>query len=78
MVAGAAAAAGATYYYVNQSSSVDPHEQRKADEERLKQKADELREAGKATAHDAAREGQAKYEETKVRRVPSHVPRSRR
>ncbi|EJF57618.1 hypothetical protein DICSQDRAFT_157220 [Dichomitus squalens LYAD-421 SS1] len=65
LVAGGLAAAGASYYYVYQSGSADPHAQRQADQERVKQKAAELRDAGKATAHDAAREGQAKYDETK-------------
>ncbi len=60
----AAAAAGGYYYY---SQSEDPHAQRIADQERVKQKANELREAGKATAHDAVREGEQKYDQTKVR-----------
>ena len=64
VVVGLAAAGGGYYYLSNQE---DPHAQRKADEERLKEKAAELREAGKATAHDAVREGQQMYEETKVR-----------
>ena len=68
LVVGGLAAVGGGYYYYSQTQ--DPHAQRKADEERVKQKASELREAGKATAHDAMREGQAKYDETKVRRDP--------
>ncbi|KAI0633301.1 hypothetical protein C8Q77DRAFT_1157531 [Trametes polyzona] len=64
LVAGGAAAIGAGYYYFCQSD--DPHAQRVADQERLKQKAEELREAGKATAHDAAREGEQKYEQAKA------------
>ncbi|KAI0743874.1 hypothetical protein C8Q80DRAFT_1122235 [Daedaleopsis nitida] len=63
VVAGLAAAGGGYYYY---SQTQDPHAQRKADEERVKQKAAELRDAGKATAHDAVREGQTKYDDTKV------------
>lgn len=72
----AAAAAGGSYYYyyyVDQGP-VDPHAQLKAEEERLKQKAEELRNGGKATAHDAARDCQSKYEETKVRRALRAVP----
>ncbi|KAI0695958.1 hypothetical protein C8T65DRAFT_39046 [Cerioporus squamosus] len=65
LVVGGLAAVGGGYYYLT-SREVDPHAQRKADEERLKQKAAELREAGKATAHDAVREGQYKYDETKA------------
>ena len=42
-------------------------EKRKADEARVRARAAELREAGKATAQDALREGQARYDETKVR-----------
>ncbi|KAI1796363.1 hypothetical protein LXA43DRAFT_969848 [Ganoderma leucocontextum] len=53
------------YYYVDQAGPLDPHAQLKANEELLKQKAEEFREAGKATAHDAARDCQSKYEETK-------------
>ncbi|RDX50083.1 hypothetical protein OH76DRAFT_1437902 [Lentinus brumalis] len=65
LVIGGLAAAGGGYYYLT-SREADPHAQRKADEERVKQKATELRDAGKATAHDAVREGQAKYDETKA------------
>lgn len=64
LVAGGAAAAAGGYYYYSQSQ--DPHAQRIADQERVKQKADQLREAGKATAHDAVREGEQKYDQTKV------------
>ena len=63
VVGGLTAVDGGYYYY---SQTQDPHAQRKADEERVKQKASELRDAGKATAHDAVREGQAKFEDTKV------------
>ena len=38
----------------------------KEEEERMKRKAQELKEAGKATAHDAVREGQQGYENFKV------------
>ena len=74
LLVGGTAAIGAGYYYLQQAKP-DPHAQRVADQERLKQKADELRDAGKATAHDAVREGEQKYEETKVRPlyVISHV-----
>ena len=44
----------------------DPHEQRKRDEERIKDKANELSEAGKGTAHTALKEGEKKYEDVKV------------
>ncbi|EIW62830.1 uncharacterized protein TRAVEDRAFT_62657 [Trametes versicolor FP-101664 SS1] len=64
IAAAVAAAAGGGYYYYSQSE--DPHAQRIADQERVKQKADELRNAGKATAHDAVREGEAKYDQTKA------------
>lgn len=47
--------------------SEDPTQARLKDQAELERKAREAREAGKATAFDAAREGQAKYEETKVR-----------
>lgn len=68
---GVGAAAGVYYYYyADQAGSTDPHAQLKAEEERLKQKVEELRDAGRATAYDAARDGEAKYEETKVRRAP--------
>ncbi|RPD78322.1 hypothetical protein L226DRAFT_610264 [Lentinus tigrinus ALCF2SS1-7] len=63
VIAGLAAAGGGYYYYSTREP--DPHAQRKADEERVKEKIAELRSAGKATAHDAVREGQSKYEETK-------------
>ncbi|KAI0329210.1 hypothetical protein GY45DRAFT_1417943 [Cubamyces sp. BRFM 1775] len=65
LVVGGTAAVGAGYYYMRQGQP-DPHAQRVADQERLKQKAEELRDAGKATAHDAVREGEHKYEQTKV------------
>ncbi|KAH9858405.1 hypothetical protein C2E23DRAFT_767702 [Lenzites betulinus] len=64
LVAGGVAAIGGGYYYY--SLSEDPHAQRLADQERLKKKAEELRDAGKATAHDAVREGEKKYDETKA------------
>lgn len=53
------------YFYTDQAGPADPHAQLKAEEQRLKQKAEELRDAGKATAHDVARDYQSKYEETK-------------
>ena len=48
-------------------SEAEVRAQRKADEERVRARAAELREAGKATAQDAPKEGQARYDETKVR-----------
>ena len=71
---GLAAAAGGSYYYYVDQGLTDPHAQLKAEEQRLKEKADELRDGGKATAHDAARDCQSKYEETKVRRARRAVP----
>lgn len=44
----------------------DPHAQRKKDEEAMKRKAQELKDAGKATAHDAVKEGQQNYDAFKV------------
>ena len=64
------AAAGGGYYYYTYGQDADVHEKRKADEERVKARAQELRDAGKATAHDAVREGQERYDETKVRSSP--------
>lgn len=63
LVAGTGLAAGAWYYMRTEE---DPHAQRKEDEERLKKKAQELKEAGKQTAHDAVREGQNEYQSYKV------------
>ncbi|KAI0645475.1 hypothetical protein C8Q79DRAFT_910788 [Trametes meyenii] len=65
LVVGGLAAIGGGYYYLN-GDQTDPHAQRVADQERLKQKAEELRDAGKATAHDAIREGEHKYEQTRA------------
>ncbi|KAI0769635.1 hypothetical protein BD413DRAFT_555774 [Trametes elegans] len=65
LVVGGLAAIGGGYYYL-QSGQEDPHAKRVEDQERLKQKAEELRDAGKATAHDAVREGEQKYDQTKA------------
>ncbi|KAI0365651.1 hypothetical protein BV20DRAFT_972892 [Pilatotrama ljubarskyi] len=65
LVAGGAAAVGAGYYFLR-GQEPDPHAQRVADQERAKEKAAELRDAGKATAHDAVREGEYKYQQTKA------------
>lgn len=65
LLGGTALAAGG-WWYSQQSSEFSPHEKRKHDEERAKQKAGELRDAGKATAHDTLKEGEAAYEDTKV------------
>lgn len=51
------------WYYMQQD---DPHAQRKKDEEAMKRKAQELKDAGKATAHDAVKEGQQNYDAFKV------------
>ena len=59
-------AGGAGGWYYLQQESNDPHAQVKEEEERMKRKAQELKEAGKATAHDAVREGQQGYENFKV------------
>lgn len=45
----------------------DPAQKRLKDQSEMEQKAKEAKEAGKATAHDAAREGEVKYEAAKVR-----------
>lgn len=57
-------AVGAWYYM--QGSKVDQHAQRKADEEKIKQKAQELKEAGKVTAQDAAKQAEQSYDAYKV------------
>ena len=44
----AAVGAGAGYWWYNQSGGEDAHAQRLKDEERVKAKAKELKEAGKA------------------------------
>lgn len=66
LVGGTAAAVGGWWYTQQSGAQVHPHDQRKADEERAKQKAAELRDAGVATAHDAVKEGERAYEDTKV------------
>jgi hypothetical protein len=66
LLGGTVLAAGGWYY---SQQSVDPHAQRKADEARAKQKAAELRDAGVATAHDAVKEGEKAYDDTKVSTV---------
>ena len=68
---GLAAAAGGYYYYY--ADQTDPHAQLKGEEERLRQRAEEFRDAGRATARDAVRDSEAKYEETKVRRAPRTI-----
>lgn len=45
----------------------DPTKRRLKDQQELARKAQEAKEAGKATAHDVAREGEVKYDEAKVR-----------
>ena len=45
----------------------NPFTARQRDQAEFERKARELKEAGKATAHDAVREGEANYEATKVR-----------
>lgn len=65
LLGGTAVAIGG-WYYTQQGAEVHPHDLRKADEERAKQKAAELRDAGLATAHDAAKEGERAYDDTKV------------
>lgn len=66
LVVGTALAVGGWWYTQQSGTQVHPHDQRKADEERAKQKAAELRDAGIATAHDAVKEGEKAYEDTKV------------
>ncbi|CAL1708044.1 unnamed protein product [Somion occarium] len=64
LVGGTAVAVGAWYYM--QGSKVDQHAQRKADEEQIKQKAQELKEAGKVTAQDAAKQAEQSYDAYKA------------
>ena len=59
------AAVGVWYYMRVQEE--DAHAKRKEDEERIKKKAQELKEAGKQTAHDAVKEGHQDYHDYKVR-----------
>lgn len=65
LVGGTALAIGGWWY--TQGTSLDPHARRQQDEERMRQKAQELKDAGKTTAHDAVREGQQGYDAAKVR-----------
>lgn len=73
-VAVAAAGAGAGMYWYSQQAESDPHADRLQNQERVQQKAQELKEAGKATAQDALREGQAGYDKAKVRVRPLVLP----
>ncbi|EKM54180.1 uncharacterized protein PHACADRAFT_257843 [Phanerochaete carnosa HHB-10118-sp] len=52
------------WWYLQQKE--DPHAKRLEDQAALEKKAQEMKEAGKATAHDAARESKENYEATKV------------
>ncbi|KAL4252657.1 hypothetical protein ABKN59_005320 [Abortiporus biennis] len=65
-VAVAAAGAGAGWYYMNMEPPQDAHAARKSDEERLKQKTQELKDTSRKTAQDAAKEGEQKYEDYKA------------
>jgi len=66
-ITGAAAAAGA-YYYFTRPEDVDAlKKMAKADAEEIQLKSRELGGAGKAHADGAYKQGQAKYEEAKVR-----------
>lgn len=65
LVGGTAVAVGGWWY--TQQSGQDAHAKRKQDEEKIKQKAQELKDAGKATAHDVVREGEQGYDSHKVR-----------
>lgn len=48
------------------SSKRDPHAARKAEEAQMKRKAQDLKDAGKATAHEAVKEGEQTYDAAKV------------
>lgn len=66
---GGAALAGAAvgWYYYTTQSGVDPHAQRMREEAKMKQKAQELADTGKSTAHATYKEGEKGYENAKVR-----------
>ncbi|KAI0693018.1 hypothetical protein BC835DRAFT_1276707 [Cytidiella melzeri] len=65
LLGGTAVAIGG-WYYTQGGAEIHPHDQRKADEARAKQKAGELKDAGIATAHDAVKEGEKAYDDTKA------------
>jgi hypothetical protein len=64
LLAGGTAVILGGWYFMQQD---DPHQARLKDQAEMERKAKEAKEAGKATAHDAVREGEANYEATKVR-----------
>ncbi|KAI0093467.1 hypothetical protein BDY19DRAFT_1064832 [Irpex rosettiformis] len=66
LVGGTALAIGGWWYTQQSGHEANPHDQRKADEERVKQKAAELRDASVATVHDVAKEGEKAYEDAKA------------
>ena len=51
----------------------DPKQKRLKEQHEIEQKAKEAKAAGIASAHAAVREGEAKYEETRVRSVCCNV-----
>ncbi|OBZ67137.1 hypothetical protein A0H81_12931 [Grifola frondosa] len=63
-------------WYYMQDRAPDRYAQRKAAEEQVSVKAAELSEAGKRTATEAVREGEQRYGELKVRRLPAHTGRA--
>ena len=66
VVAATGAGLGA-YWWSTREEGESAHDTRLKEEERMKAKAKELKDAGKATAHSAVREGEAGYEQAKVR-----------
>ncbi|KAF7793759.1 hypothetical protein EIP86_004879 [Pleurotus ostreatoroseus] len=64
-IVAALAGVGAGGWWYSIQREPDAHQARQQDEARFKQKAQEAKEAGKATAHDAVREGQQGYDQAK-------------
>ncbi|KAH9941035.1 hypothetical protein B0H21DRAFT_558960 [Amylocystis lapponica] len=63
LVGGTGVAVGAWYYT---REGEDPHARRKADEAQMRQKVNELADAGKRTAHSTVREGEKGYQDIKA------------
>lgn len=62
----AALLGGGGYYYYSTQGGEDAHAKRKAEEEKMKAKAQEAVDAGKQTAHHAVKEGQQQFDQFKV------------